>query len=58
MVFGACVQRGMLAQLAARLRERQMGGGEGVGDGEGGTIVIDDNCEVSAYATFLGSPSL
>ena len=41
-------QRGMLARLASRLRERQMGAGEGVGeDGVGGTIIIDDNCEVS-----------
>lgn len=45
------VQRGMLAQLAARLRDRQMGGAEGVGGGEGGGIVIDDNCEVSLYTT-------
>ena len=38
----------MLARLASRLRERQMGAGEGVGeDGVGGTIIIDDNCEVS-----------
>lgn len=41
----------MLAQLAARLRERQMGGAEGVGagEGEGGTIVLDDNCEVGLH---------
>ena len=39
----------MLAQLAARLRDRQMGGAAGVGEGEGGTIVIDDNCQVSLH---------
>ncbi|KAA6413752.1 MAG: hypothetical protein FRX48_02113 [Lasallia pustulata] len=38
----------MFAQLAARLRERQMGGAAAVGadEGEGGTIVLDDNCEI------------
>jgi len=35
----------MLAQLAARLRARQAGGGEG--EDEGGAVVIDDNCLVS-----------
>jgi len=39
------LQRGMLAQLAARLRARQAGGGEG--EDEGGAVVLDDNCSVS-----------
>ncbi len=39
-----CWQRGMLAQLAARLRARQAGGGEG--EDEGGPVVVDDNCLV------------
>jgi len=37
-------QRGMLAQLAARLRARQAGDGDG--EDEGGPVVIDDNCLV------------
>lgn len=47
----ALLQRDMLAQLAAQLRERQMGGGgrAGEGEGEGAAIVIDDNCEVRLY---------
>lgn len=51
----SCVQRGMLAQLATRLRERQMGGagGAGAGQGEGETIVIDDNCEVGLHQNDL-----
>jgi len=43
------VQRGMLAQLAARLRQRQagvVGVGDGDDEGEGATIVVDDNCAV------------
>ena len=36
----------MLAQLAARLRARQGGGGDGVGEDEGGPVVVDDDCEV------------
>ena len=40
------MQRGMLAQLAARLRARQ-GVGEGEAEDDGGAIVIDDNCSVS-----------
>lgn len=45
------IQRGMLAQLAARLRARQGGAGEeaaGVVLGEDGeTVLVDDNCTVS-----------
>ena len=47
------MQRGMLAQLAARLRARQGTGGDGGGVGgvvvgeDGETIMIDDNCTVS-----------
>ena len=46
-------QRGMLAQLAARLRARQ-GGAEGEGGGgvrlgnDGEAIVVDDDCLVCA----------
>ena len=45
------MQRGMLTQLAARLRARQ-GGAEGPGGGvilgeDGETVIMDDNCEVS-----------
>ena len=52
-------QRGMLAQLAARLRARQGGTGteDGEGEDEGGAIVVDDNCLVSAndfYYRFQG----
>ncbi len=39
----------MLAQLAARLRQRQAGQAghaDGEGDEEGGAIVVDDNCAV------------
>jgi len=46
------LQRGMLAQLAARLRARQ-DGGDGAGDvggvvlgDDGEAIVVDDNCLV------------
>lgn len=59
--FLISIQRGMLAQLAARLRERQDGGGGGAaaaaGDGnghslgvvleeDGETLTIDDNCSM------------
>lgn len=51
LIDGADVQRGMLAQLSARLRARQAagggGGGEGEGEGDGVPIMVDDNCEVS-----------
>ena len=45
------LQRGMLTQLAARLRARQ-GGADGPGGGvilgeDGGTVIVDDNCSVS-----------
>ena len=51
------VQRGMLTQLAARLRARQ-GGAEGPGGGvilgeDGETVIMDDNCEVSVLSPFL-----
>ena len=53
--FPSPMQRGMLAQLAARLRARQGGGGDiGLGGGgvvvgeDGETIMIDDNCTVSS----------
>lgn len=44
------MQRGMLTQLAARLRARQ-GGADGPGGGvilgeDGETVIMDDNCEV------------
>ena len=45
------LQRGLLAQLAARLRERQAGGiGEmdEVDEGEGAAIVVDDSCAVGS----------
>lgn len=46
------LQRGMLAQLAARLRARQGGAGDlggGVVLGEDGeTVLMDDNCTVSS----------
>lgn len=54
-------QRGMLAQLAARLRARQGLGGEGgpggvvVGE-DGETIMIDDNCTVSPRLSSSTSP--
>lgn len=50
------LQRGMLAQLAARLRARQggMGGGEGEEGEEGGPIVVDENCLVSANQCSAG----
>lgn len=41
------LQRGMLAQLAARLRARSGGMGTGDGEEEGGPIVVDENCSVS-----------
>lgn len=51
--FSGELQRGMLTQLAARLRARQ-GGAEGPGGGvgvilgeDGETVIVDDNCEVS-----------
>ena len=46
-------QRGMLAQLAARLRARAGAAGTAgtagavEGDNEGGPIVLDENCSVS-----------
>lgn len=49
------IQRGMLAQLAARLRARQGGGDIGLGGGgvvvgeDGETVLIDDNCTVSSF---------
>lgn len=49
----AYITRGMLAQLAARLRARQANGGEAGGGGgvvvgeHGEAVVIDDNCSVS-----------
>ena len=56
----------MLAQLAARLRQRQAGvtaqdDGDGEGEGEGGegggAIVVDDNCAVrQANPTSPDSP--
>ena len=44
------MQRGMLAQLAARLRARQ-GGADGPGGGlivgeDGEAVIVDDNCTV------------
>ena len=51
------LQRGMLAQLAARLRARQGVGGDGgpggvvVGE-DGETIMIDDNCMVGSRFYF------
>lgn len=50
------LQRGMLAQLAARLRARQggLGGGDGAGEEEGGPIMIDDNCSVSPFLMSIG----
>ncbi len=48
---GEVIQRGMLAQLAARLRARQGGAGDlggGVVLGEDGeAVIVDDNCTVS-----------
>ncbi len=48
---GVVFQRGMLAQLAARLRARQGGAGDlggGVVLGEDGeAVIVDDNCTVS-----------
>lgn len=38
----------MLARLAARLRARSGGMDSGDGEDEGGPIVIDENCLVSA----------
>ncbi|KAK4694769.1 hypothetical protein P7C71_g2869, partial [Lecanoromycetidae sp. Uapishka_2] len=47
----AFITRGMLAQLAARLRARQGdAGGTGAGvmlDEDGGAVVVDDNCAVN-----------
>ena len=50
------MQRGMLAQLAARLRARQ-GVGEGGGEDDEGAIVVDDNCSVSGSVLCRGSRS-
>lgn len=49
-------QRGMLAQLAARLQARQAGGAQGdVGrDEDGLPIVVDENCSV-CYKPILWS---
>ena len=48
---GVVSQRGMLAQLAARLRASQGGAGDGGGEvilGEDGeAVLLDDNCTVS-----------
>ena len=49
-------QRGMLGQLAARLRARQGGAGD-IGGGGGGVVLgedgeavlVDDNCTVSLF---------
>ena len=42
------MQRGMLAQLAARLRARTGTAGEGEEvDEDGAPVVLDDNCIVS-----------
>jgi len=45
------LQQGMLARLALALQNGQLQGIEGVGGqgfgGEGGTIVVDENCSVS-----------
>ena len=45
------MQRGMLTQLAARLRARQGGAGDGPGGGvilgeDGEAVIVDDNCMV------------
>jgi len=49
LTFG--LQQGMLARLALALQNGQLQGIEGVGGqgfgGEGGTIVVDENCSVS-----------
>ncbi|KAI9876852.1 MAG: hypothetical protein M1830_005462 [Pleopsidium flavum] len=46
----AYITRGMLAQLATRLRQRQAGGAAQAGgddeEGEGGAMVVDDNCAI------------
>ena len=47
------LQRGMLAQLAARLRARQgdpgaAGGGVVLGE-DGETVLVDDNCTVNCF---------
>ena len=52
------MQRGMLTQLAARLRARQ-GGADGPGGGvilgeDGETVIVDDNCSVSVVLCFFG----
>ena len=55
------LQRGMLAQLASRLRARQgpVGLGEGEegeeGEDEGRMLLLDDNCEVRLFFVFLPS---
>ena len=51
VTYLSSMQRGMLTQLAARLRARQ-GGADGPGGGvilgeDGETVIMDDNCEVS-----------
>lgn len=53
------MQRGMLTQLAARLRARQGGADAGAGGGvilgeDGETVIVDDNCEVSVFAMLFG----
>ena len=55
---GVVLQRGMLAQLAARLRARQgsgadVDGGVVVGE-EGETVLVDDNCTVGLVFTAGG----
>lgn len=53
LTWDCIVQRGMLAQLSARLRARQAAAGGagdgGHGEGEGIPVMIDDNCEVSVW---------
>lgn len=52
------VQRGMLVQLAARMRQRQggvIGPGDGDDEGEGADLVVDDNCAVGHHLPFQRS---
>lgn len=54
------MQRGMLAQLAARLRQQQAGvlePGDDDHEGEGAAIVVDDNCAVGHHLQSRGRPS-